>query len=85
MIEANLNYVPLAKVLQRDPDIHSGDLVFAGTRVPVDNFVSYLKGGHTIQEFLQDYPTVECWQIESYLKLSAQSLDNIRAQNESAS
>lgn len=85
MNEANANNVPLAKVLRRDPDIHSGDLVFAGTRVPVDNFVSYLKGGHTIQEFLQDYPTVECWQIESYLKLSAQSLDNIRAQNESAS
>ena len=85
MIEANQDNVPLAKVLQRDPDIHSGDLVFAGTRVPVDNFVSYLKGGHTIQEFLQDYPTVERWQIESYLELSTQSLDNIRAQNESAS
>lgn len=85
MKESNLNNLPLAKVLQRDPDIHSGDLVFAGTRVPVDNFVSYLKGGHTIQEFLQDYPTVERWQIESYLELSTQSLDNIRAQNESAS
>lgn len=85
MIEANPNNVSLAKVLQRNPDIHSGDLVFAGTRVPVDNFVSYLKGGHTIQEFLQDYPTVERWQIESYLELSTQSLDNIRAQNESAS
>lgn len=85
MIEANRKTVPLAKVLQRDPDVHSGDLVFAGTRVPVDNFVSYLKGGHTIQEFLQDYPTVERWQIESYLELSTQSLDNMRAQNESAS
>ncbi|MDE0206406.1 MAG: DUF433 domain-containing protein [Candidatus Tectomicrobia bacterium] len=85
MIEASQNNVPLAKVLQRDPDIHSGDLVFAGTRVPVDNFVSYLKGDHTIQEFLLDYPTVERWQIESYLELSTQSLDNIRAQNESAS
>ena len=85
MNEANVNNVPLAKVLQRDPDIHSGDLVFAGTRVPVDSFVSYLKGGHTIQEFLQDYPTVERWQIESYLELSTQSLDNIRAQNVSAS
>ena len=85
MIDANQNNVSLAKVLQRDPDIHSGDLVFAGTRVPVDNFVSYLKGGHTIKEFLQDYPTVERWQIESYLELSTQSLDNIRAQNESAS
>ena len=85
MIEANQKNVSLERVLQRDPDIHSGDLVFAGTRVPVDNFVSYLKGGHTIHEFLQDYPTVERWQIESYLELSTQSLDNIRAQNVSAS
>ena len=85
MIEANQNNVPLAKVLQRDPDIHSGDLVFAGTRVPVGNFVCYLKGDHTIREFLQDYPTVERWQIESYLELSTQSLDNVREQNESAS
>ena len=54
---------------------HSGDLVFAGTRVPVDSLVCYLKGEHSIEEFLQDYPTVERWQIESYLELSPEGLD----------
>ena len=53
------NDIVLGKIVQRDPEIHSGDLVFAGTRVPVDSLVGYLKGAHSIEEFLQDYPTVE--------------------------
>ncbi len=77
------NEISLEKVVQRDPEIHSGDLVFAGTRVPVDSLVGYLKGGHSIEEFLQDYPTVERWQLESYLELSTQGLDHMRAQNPS--
>ena len=84
MTDTDPDDISLAKVVQRDPDIHSGDLVFTGTRVPVDNLVSYLKGSHTIQEFLEDYPTVERWQLESYLDLSPQGLDHMRARNESA-
>ena len=84
MTDTGANEISLAEVVQRDPDIHSGDLVFTGTRVPVDNLVSYLKDGHTIQEFLQDYPTVERWQLESYLDLSPYGLDHMRARNESA-
>jgi len=76
--------ISLAQVVQRDPDIHNGDLVFTGTRVTVDNLASYLKGGRTIQEFLQDHPTVGCWQLESYLDLSPRGLDHMRARIESA-
>ena len=75
----------LEQVVERDPEVHSGDLVFAGTRVPVDILVSYLKTGHSIEEFLQDYPTVERRQLEQYLDLSLQGLDQLRAQNASAS
>ena len=78
------NDVVLGKVVQRDPDIHTGDLVFTGTRVPVDSLVGYLKGGHSIEDFLQDYPTVERWQLESYLELSPHGLDYLRARDESA-
>ena len=70
MTDVERNTTELEKIVSRDPEIHSGDLVFAGTRVPVDSLVCYLKGGHSIEEFLQDYPTVERWQIESYLELS---------------
>ena len=85
MTDTNPNDISLAEVVQRDPDIHSGDLVFTGTRVPVGNLVDYLKGGESIEEFLLDYPTVQRWQLESYLELSPQGLDHMRAQNESTS
>ena len=85
MSNADRNDALLAKVVQRDPEIHSGDLVFTGTRVPVENLVGYLKGGHSIKEFLQDYPTVERWQLESYLELSSHGLDYMRTRDESAS
>ena len=85
MTDTTPNDISLAKVVQRDPDIHSGDLVFTGTRVPVDNLVDYLKGGDSIDQFLQDYPTVQRWQLESYLELSPQGLDHMRIQNESSS
>ena len=79
------NIIGLEKIVSRDPEIHSGDLVFAGTRVPVDSLVDYLKRGHSIEEFLQDYPTVERWQLESYLELSSEGLDHLRIQDASAS
>ena len=85
MANVERNTSELEKIVSRDPEIHSGDLVFAGTRVPVDSLVCYLKGGHSIEEFLQDYPTVERWQLESYLELSPEGLDHLRAKDASAS
>ncbi len=75
----------LERFVRRDPEIHSGDLVFTGTRVPVDILVSYLKGGHSIEEFLRDYPTVERRKLELYLDFSLRGLDQWRAQNANAS
>ena len=83
MAETRHNAIELRKVVSRDPEVHSGDLVFAGTRVPVDTLVDYLKADHSIEEFLIDFPSVERWQIESYLDLSPDGLDNLRAQGAS--
>lgn len=41
-----------------DPDILGGTPVFVGSRVPVQNLVDYLEGGHSLGEFLDDFPTV---------------------------
>ncbi|WP_428662543.1 DUF433 domain-containing protein [Runella sp.] len=41
------------------PDIQSGTPVFYNTRVPVKNLFDYLKGGHTIDEFIEDFPSVK--------------------------
>src|SRR2546429_4995378 len=36
----------------------SGAPVFAGTRVPVQTIIDYLAGGHPLEEFLEDFPTL---------------------------
>ena len=40
------------------PNIQSGEPVFTNTRVPVKNLFDYLKAGHTLQNFLEDFPSV---------------------------
>ena len=45
-------------IIIRDPDILGGTPVFRGTRVPFKNLVDYLEGGHTLDEFLRQFPTV---------------------------
>jgi uncharacterized protein (DUF433 family) len=45
-------------LVTRDPEMHGGDAVFAGTRVPADTLVDYLQGGYTLDEFLDHFPTV---------------------------
>jgi uncharacterized protein (DUF433 family) len=41
-----------------NPEVHSGTPVFAGTRVPVRNLFDYLQAGDSLDEFLQDFPSV---------------------------
>ena len=78
MNETNHRTVQLGKVISRDPEIHSGDLVFTATRVPVDTLVDYLKSDHSVEEFLKDFPSVERWQVESYLEMSPDGIDQLR-------
>lgn len=46
------------RVVVVDPEIMNGTPCFRGTRVPFKNLIDYLQGGHTLHEFLQQYPTV---------------------------
>jgi len=41
------------------PNIQSGEPVFTNTRVPVKNLFDYLKAGHSLNEFLEDFPSVK--------------------------
>jgi len=45
-------------VIVQDPEIHSGEPVFRGTRVPFQILLDYLEGGETLDEFLEQYPGV---------------------------
>ncbi len=57
-----------APVIIRDPEILSGMPVFAGTRVPAKNLLDYLEHGRSIEEFLQDFPTVNREQVIAALE-----------------
>jgi uncharacterized protein (DUF433 family) len=46
------------QLIQRDDDILGGTPVFAGTRVPVQTLFDYLEEGDSLDEFLDDFPSV---------------------------
>ena len=45
-------------VIVRDSEILGGVPVFRGTRVPFKNLLDHIEGGHTLDEFLEDFPSV---------------------------
>jgi uncharacterized protein (DUF433 family) len=51
--------VPMdVRYMSRDPEVMSGALCLKGTRVPVQNLFHYLEGTSSLEEFLQDFPSV---------------------------
>lgn len=54
--------------MQYSKDVLGGVPVFKGTRVPVQNLIDYLEAGDSIDEFLEDFPTVKkdqaIWALE---------------------
>jgi len=57
-----------SRVVARDPGILGATPVFVGTRVPVRNLLDCLEGGYTIDEFLEDFPTVKKEQVLTFLE-----------------
>ena len=45
-------------LITTSPDRMSGTPVFAGTRVPVQSLIEYIEGGDSLDEFLNDFPSV---------------------------
>ena len=58
------------EVIVKDVDILGGTPVFRGTRVPFQALLDYLEGGQTIQEFVDDFPTVSLEAAISALELA---------------
>lgn len=69
------------EIVSQNPNVVSGALVFAGTRVPVKNLNDYLMAGHySLDAFLDDFPGVSRQQVEGYLKMSLEAVEeNMRA------
>ena len=47
-----------APYISRDPEIMSGAPCFKGTRVLVQNLFDYFEGNSSLEEFLDDFPSV---------------------------
>ena len=63
-----------AQIVHSDPEILGGEPVFVGTRVPVRTLLVYLEGGETLDEFLDNFPTVTREQAVAFLEESATTL-----------
>ena len=53
-------------VIHSDLEILSGTPVFVSTRVPVQTLVDYLEGGYSLNEFLDNFPSVRREQIKAF-------------------
>lgn len=58
------------EVVQSDSGILGGTPVFVGTRVPVRSLFDYLEAGETLDEFLQQFPSVKREQAVAALELA---------------
>ena len=62
-------------LITRSPDRLSGATVFAGTRVPVQTLIEYLEAGDSLDDFLEDFPSVSREHAVAVLELAKQALD----------
>jgi uncharacterized protein (DUF433 family) len=60
----------IADIITINQEIQSGTPVFKGTRVPIQSLFWHLESGVTIDEFLEDFPSVTKKQVIQLLELS---------------
>lgn len=62
------------QLILSSPEILGGTPVFAGTRVPIKNLIDYLEAGDTLDEFLDDFPSVSRDHAIQVLELAKEAL-----------
>ena len=65
--------------ISKDPEILGGTPVFMGTRVPIRVLIESLEAGDTLDEFLENYPSVCKKQAIAVLDLAMERLTNDEA------
>jgi uncharacterized protein (DUF433 family) len=58
----------LEHVMTVDPEILGGEPCFTGTRVPLETVVDNLAAGHSVQEILDNYPSLTLDHIHAVLQ-----------------
>jgi uncharacterized protein (DUF433 family) len=63
-----------SQIVHSNPEILGGTPVFVGTRVPVQTLLVYLESGETLEEFLDNFPTVSREQAVAFLEEAGRAL-----------
>ncbi len=61
-------------LIEVDPEKLGGTPVFRGTRVPIQNIFDSLESGESVEQFLEQYPTVSREQVLAILEESKERL-----------
>jgi uncharacterized protein (DUF433 family) len=61
-------------LVEIDPEKLGGTPVFRGTRVPIQNLFESLESGESVEQFLEQYPTVSREQLLAVLEESKERL-----------
>ena len=64
------------QIIASSPEVMGGTPVFAGTRVPVQTLMDYIKGGESIDDFLDGFPTVTREQVIAFLEVAQEQIAN---------
>jgi uncharacterized protein (DUF433 family) len=65
----------LKDLLPNDAELYNGQPVFTGTKVTMATLLDHLEAGDTLDEFLEDFPTVSRQQAMSMLKIIQNKLE----------
>jgi uncharacterized protein (DUF433 family) len=60
-------------IINVDPEIMGGTPVFRGTRVPIQSLIDHLQSNISLEEFLDDFPTVSKEQAIDFLTIGMNS------------
>ncbi len=66
--------LPDGRVFHSDPEVLGGTPVFVGTRVPVRSLIEYLESGYSLDEYLDEFPSVRREQAVAFLEEAARTL-----------
>jgi len=66
-----------SSMISVSPEIMGGTPVFAGTRIPIQTLLDYLKAGESIDDFLDGFPTVTRVQVIGFLEEAGKQLLSI--------
>jgi uncharacterized protein (DUF433 family) len=58
------------EIISADKHVLGGQVVFSGTRVPVETLFDHLESGVSLEEFLDDFPTVSREQAVGILNIA---------------